>query len=143
LISVWLLCRFSQNKQKRIKMNTISSNSKVHEYKELIGKTFVSVENIYNEELVFTDSNGGRFKFYHAQDGWEYVVIHDIIGDLNDLVGYPLLLAEEVIREGPEEPDKCFTWTFYKFATIKGYVTVRWYGESNGHYSEKVDFAVC
>ncbi|MGC4043140.1 MAG: hypothetical protein QM758_05005 [Armatimonas sp.] len=54
------------------------------------------------------------------------------------------MLAEEVTNETEppcRENAKSWTWTYYKFATIKGYVTVRWYGESNGRYSEDIDFS--
>ena len=71
----------------------------------------------------------------------------DIAGDLNDLIGTPLLLVEEVTNEnenpdGVEAPEyqESFTWTFYKLATIKGSVTLSWYGESNGYYNESVSF---
>ncbi len=85
----------------------------------------------------------GMFRFYHKQDCCENVTIESIVGDLQDLVGSPILLAEEVVSENEGEAlnkyDDSFTWTFYKFATIKGYVDVRWYGASNGYYSESVN----
>lgn len=86
------------------------------------------------------------FVFHHNQDCCEHVSIEDIVGDLQDLVGEPILLAEEVTSnttpEGVTRPyyDDSFTRTFYKFATRKGYVDVRWCGESNGYYSEAVHF---
>lgn len=71
--------------------------------------------------------------------------IYDVNGDLDALVGSPLTLAEESSSDEPEgfdrsQHDSC-TWTFYRFATVKGYVDVRWLGASNGYYSESVDFA--
>lgn len=93
-----------------------------------------------NRDFIITTAQG-EFVFTHFQDCCEYVRIEDITGDIQDLVGHPLLLVEEVSSEdgpAPQNPDSC-TWTFYKFATIKGYVDVRWLGESNGYYSESVD----
>jgi hypothetical protein len=104
---------------------------------DLVGKTFTKVDG-YN--FVCTE---GTFVFYHEQDCCESVDIYDIVGDLEDLVGTPILMAEEVQGESPSgfdnEYNESCTWTFYKFATIKGYVDIRWLGSSNGYYSESVD----
>ena len=113
----------------------------------MLGKTFVQVTGaVGNFDLLFETANGERFMFSHQQDCCERVDINDIVGDLQDLVGEPLLLAEEVQGETPvdfnEREYESVTWTFYKFATRKGYVDVRWLGESNGYYSESVDLFV-
>jgi hypothetical protein len=97
------------------------------------------------EELTLYLSDTNYVRFYHSQDCCESVYIEDICGDLNDLVGEPLLVAEEVSNYDAEplyESEESYTWTFYKFATRKGYVDVRWYGSSNGYYSESVSVQV-
>ena len=114
---------------------------------QMLGKTFVQVTGaVGNFDLLFETANGERFMFSHQQDCCERVDINDIVGDLEDLVGEPLLLAEQVEGETPVDFDEgdheSVTWTFYKFATRKGYVDVRWLGESNGYYSESVDLFV-
>ena len=115
---------------------------------QMLGKIFVQVTGSVGERaMVFVTEDGVRFMFAHLQDCCESVEINDIVGDLQDLVGEPLLVAEEVRGATPEpDPDEehydSYTYTFYKFATRKGYVDVRWLGESNGYYSEDVDLFV-
>jgi hypothetical protein len=114
---------------------------------QMLGKTFVQVTgSVGGYEMTFETATGERFMFAHSQDCCESVDINDIVGDLQDLCGEPLLVAEQVQGETPvdfeEEYHESVTWTFYKFATRKGYVDVRWLGESNGYYSESVDLFV-
>ncbi len=112
------------------------------EISELVGKTIRAIEN-RNDELIFA-TDAGMYRMWHSQDCCESVQLEEVVGDLEDLIGSPVLSAEEVSSEG-FAPDRTYddshTWTFYKLATIKGSVTLRWLGESNGYYSESVDFA--
>jgi hypothetical protein len=113
----------------------------IEKFKSMIGVTMKSVEvNTQQDEMVFTSTDGKKYKFLHYQDCCEHVYIEDIEGDIKDLEGAPILIAEEVSSESADEFGESCTWTFYKFATNKGHVTVRWLGESNGFYSESVDF---
>lgn len=107
----------------------------------LHGKTLTEIKQVDNDELYFLTSDGETYKMYHEQDCCESVSIEEIIGDMADLIGSPITMAEEVTEENEDDWEHQ-TWTFYKFATNKGYVTLRWLGESNGYYSESVDFAL-
>lgn len=108
---------------------------------DMLGLVFTDVTQSV-DELRFECAEG-TFIFSHDEECCESVEIESVVGDLQDLVGEPLLLAEESDGETPaeytfENEPESYTWTFYKFATRKGYVDVRWLGESNGYYSERV-----
>ena len=107
---------------------------------DLKGKVLKSCKvNDDDTEIVFLTEYGEEYRMLHYQDCCESVYIESIVGSLEDLVGSPILFVAESINSGGDVDFSC-TWTFYKFATIKGYVDIRWVGESNGYYSERVDF---
>lgn len=110
------------------------------EIRELVGLTMKSVKR-EGHEIAFTTDSDRRFVMRHERDCCESVEIESITGDLEDIVGSPILVAEESTNhESPKDAAaESFTWTFYKLATVKGWVDIRWYGESNGYYSESVD----
>ena len=111
----------------------------------LVDQKFYRVEQIEDHTIEF-ENDYGIYRMYHQSDCCEDVHIESIVGDLSTLVNTPILVAEKVTSDknpkiDPElfdyTPDS-FTWTFYKFTTLKGYVDIRWWGESNGYYSEEV-----
>lgn len=115
----------------------------MEQFSDLKGKILTSVDNIENVKLIFTTLEGEKYKLWHRQDCCENVSIEDINGDLNDLVGSVILIAEESSNElNNSLGNESETWTFYRIATAKGYVDIRWVGISNGYYSESVDFDI-
>lgn len=108
---------------------------------ELLGVTLHDVKRVKDqegEEIHFEAKDGRVWRMYHQQDCCESVEIEDIAGDLKDLTHAPILIAEEIssVSQGSATTG---TWTFYKLATLKGYVTIRW-GADESYYSTEVDF---
>jgi hypothetical protein len=120
---------------------------KTYDAAELRGKTITAISQEGDEIITITTAEA-TYRMIHHQDCCESVRVHSVVGDLQWLVGLPLIVAEEsVIKEGKdwpadmEKPDylDCWTITIYSFATALAKVQIRWLGESNGYYSESVD----
>jgi len=106
-------------------------------FKDLLGKRIMRVEVTDSE--VFLHTSSGFYNLYHEQDCCEDVYVEDVCGDIDDIVGI-ITEAEEVVSEDNiKDGDESGTWTFYKLGTQKGSVTIRFYGTSNGYYSERVN----
>lgn len=118
------------------------------EIKDLLNKVFKSVEITnadpdddwggYNDCVVFTTVDDEVYVMMHTQDCCERVYLESVDNDTNVLVGSQILVAEE--RTNSKKQLKgSETWTFYLLGTNEGCCNFRWYGSSNGYYSEGVN----
>lgn len=138
----------------------MSYADKERKFNILVGQTLTKVED-RGDEIRFTTNDGKIYRQVYYADCCAGCSVEEIHGDLQDLIGVPILMAEEVTNREPDadiqykrDKEKSIalankeyyyeedseTWTFYKLATIKGSVTIRWYGSSNGYYSEAPTF---
>jgi hypothetical protein len=117
------------------------------EFEDLLGQHIVDwVGGAGDGEIIIQTVEGNVYRMFHSQGCCESVYVESIVGDTADLTLLPILKAEVARHsnanpQGVTVPDyqDSFTWTFYKLATARGYVDIRWYGSSNGFYGEGVD----
>ena len=127
-------------------MLTSGYNCERVEIKDLLNKVLKSVEitNVdpdypgQNDCVVFTTVNDEIYIMMHTQDCCETVYLESVDNNIDVLVGSQILVAEE---RSNSNDDSCGseTWTFYLIGTDDGLCNFRWYGSSNGHYSERVE----
>lgn len=82
---------------------------------DLLGQVLTKV-NASDDVMTFVTTSGDVYTMEHYQDCCESVYIESIVGDLEDLIGEPILTAEEV-SDMPsdfdqENTDESYTWTF-------------------------------
>lgn len=97
------------------------------------------------DEVHFCYGRDIAYMLAHDQNCCESVYIESISGDLDDLQGTPILEAyadEQSDDDDDGDGDESHTWTFFRIITIKGTVVIRFYGSSNGYYSETADLCV-
>lgn len=96
-----------------------------------------------SDDVYFDTKCGRTFRLYHCQSCCESVELADfeVHGELSGEIASAdeVSLDDTRVDGEPEYMDSC-TWTFYNLHTPRGSLNMRWLGESNGYYSESVDF---
>ena len=60
---------------------------------DLVGKTFIKVEQVRDDELRFYLTDTSYYCYYHEQNCCESVYIEDVVGDWRDLIGISMVLV--------------------------------------------------
>lgn len=96
-----------------------------------------------SRDEIHIQASGRKFIMLHYQACCEQVVIDSIDGKPERAIGEQIIDAtEHTNSDRPKEDDspESFTWTYYTIRTQSETIVIRWYGTSNGYYSETVDF---
>lgn len=107
-------------------------------FSELVGKTIT-----YLDDYEIQTSDGNKYMFYHEQDCCESVSLHEIKGNIDDILNSPVTLAEE---DGCEPDDwkagyeESYTFSNYFLETVKGRLEIYFLGTFNGYYGESMNF---
>jgi hypothetical protein len=114
---------------------------------DLSGKKIKSITGceVDSGNFIITFDDNTWVEFYHSQDCCESVSIEDVVGNPENHIGAILYGIDEKSNSDSINPDleyDSFTWTFYTIKTSKGYLDVRWFGISNGYYSEGVSYTI-
>lgn len=133
--------------------NDISIDDMVHKAKKdlllrnIIGAkiTDVSQGDEYDFLLTISTNKGLTLKFYHEQDCCESVWLEDGFDDLKSMIGKEILDIEYIFNqtdEPLEDVDDSYTWHYTNIKTIDKDCQLRFFGTSNGFYSEDIDFTI-
>lgn len=96
----------------------------------------IGIDDSINQ-IKFVDDKNNVYIMHHKQDCGENMFIEGIYGNPEDILGSPIIRAEEIINynEIPLYEDCLdYTWKLYEIATNKSCISIRWYGELNGYY---------
>jgi hypothetical protein len=110
----------------------------------LKGKTITRLE--IGDNTYIDTSDGCKYLITHFQDCCESVGHYRTIGDIENVLNFPITLAEDDRTDDPEwYKDETpyregYTWSAYFLETEKGRVEIWFYGTSNGYYSESMSF---
>jgi hypothetical protein len=156
----------SKDNKSRIKPITFAEipieihKEKIVPFNVLINQIIWNIYIVYdtNYDQIIFETREAFYVMGHSLECCEEVFIKEIVGNLKDLLNSKILKAEESTSPADldtdldEDDEVCnpggagvysATWTFYKLATIKGYVDISWIGKSNGYYSESVNLYYC
>ena len=120
-------------------------------FHELVNRQISSViVDFFNSEVYFIlkcldTGNYSLLVAYHEQDCCETVELLEedpnLEKKLKKMCGERIVsVSEKIVDISDEVSDDSGTATFYDLRSHAGETTFRWHGESNGYYSERVDF---